>query len=129
VALFLVNGLMTLSILCFYSGYYFRVKNNSLHRRVNTLGIIFNLSAAIFLITVKYAFGGVEAFSIFPSFDRIYIDIHRLFALISLVLMLGMAYTGYTKKKRIHLKLHFVFLPLYTIVYISGLFLFQTYPN
>jgi hypothetical protein len=43
-----------------------------------------------------------------------------------LVLMLTMAYTGITRKAETHKKLHFIFLPLYTIVFISGLFIFET---
>jgi uncharacterized membrane protein YfcA len=120
---------MSLSVFCFYFGYYFRFKNNQLHRYANTFGVIFNLSAAVWLLVIKYMFGGVEGFEIFPSVSRIYIDIHRFFAAIALVMMLIMAFSGYAKKRNLHRKLHYVFLPLYTIVYISGLFLFQTHPN
>jgi hypothetical protein len=129
VALILINGLMSLSLFCFYLGYYFRKRNNSFHRIANTFGIFFNLSAAAYLLAIKYAFGGVDGFGIYPTVDRLIIDVHRFFAACALILMLIMAYTGYTKKRNLHVKLHFVFLPLYTIVYISGLFLFKSHAN
>lgn len=50
---------------------------------------------------------------------------HRFFAGIALLLMLGMGYTGMTGKKEVHKKLHFVFLSLYTIIFISGLSIFR----
>ncbi|GBF50066.1 hypothetical protein LPTSP4_15870 [Leptospira ryugenii] len=119
---------MTLSILCFYFGYWFRKTRNDIHRKVNVLGVFLNLSAAVFLLAIKYLLGGLEEWGIYPSVPRLYIDIHRFFALLGLVLMLVMLVTGLKRKKQIHKKLHFIFLPLYTIVYISGLFLFQSSP-
>ena len=127
VTLFLIHGLMTASVVSFYLGYSSRYKNNKLHRLSNTIGVLFNLTAAIYLLYMKYMLGGVEANGIFPAVPRQIIDIHRFFAAIALVLMLVMAYSGYAKKRVLHRKLHYVFLPLYTIVYISGLFIFQTH--
>jgi len=37
-----------------------------------------------------------------------------------------MAYSGIKKKKELHKKLHYVFLPLYSIIVISGLSIFRT---
>ncbi len=129
VTLFLIHILMTISLLCFYIGYTQRFKNNRLHRIVNTLGVGFNLAAAIVLLVIKYALGGIENYGIFPAVPRVVIDIHRFFAAIALILMLVMAYSGFANKRAIHRKLHSIFLPLYTIVYISGLFIFQTHSN
>ncbi len=129
VTLFWINGLMSLSIICFYFGYYYRFKNNTLHRFVNSFGVLFNLSAAVYLLCVKYLFGGMEGNGIFYNVPRLIIEIHRFFAAIALIMLLVMAFSGYAKKRNLHRKLHYVFLPLYTIVYISGLFLFQTHPN
>lgn len=127
VTLFLIHGLMTASLFSFYFGYFYRFKNNRVHRISNTIGVFFNLAAAIYLLCLKYLLGGIEENGIFPSVSRQIIDIHRFFAAIALVLMLVMAYSGYAKKRVMHRKLHYVFLPLYTIVYISGLFIFQTH--
>ncbi len=124
--LYLINAGMTLSVLCFYLGYYFRKSNNSLHRKINLTGVILNLVTAIFLLAHKYLFAGIEAAGIFPTVPPTIILVHRFFAAISLVLMLAVAYTGITKTSKLHKKLHFIFLPLYTIVFISGLFIFET---
>lgn len=124
--LYLINAGMTLSLLCFYLGYYFRTSNNSLHRKINVAGVVLNLATAIFLLAHKYLFDGIEAAGIFPTVPNTVIQVHRFFASVSLVLMLVMAYTGITKKAETHKKLHIFFLPLYTIVFISGLFIFET---
>ncbi len=126
--LILINTLMSLSIACFYIGYFFRKKNNVLHQRINTLGVVFNLSAAVFLLAVKYALGGLESYGIFPAVDRWIIDTHRAFAISCLVLMLVMAFTGFKRIRTLHVPLHFFFLPLYTVVYVSGLLIFRTTP-
>ena len=124
--LYLINAGMTLSLLCFYLGYYFRISNNSLHRKINITGVVLNLATAIFLLAHKYLFDGIEAAGIFPTVPNTVIQVHRFFASVSFVLMLVMAYTGITKKAETHKKLHIFFLPLYTIVFISGLFIFET---
>ncbi len=122
----LINLGMTLSIVCFYIGYFYRTKNNSLHRAINMTGVVFNLSTAIYLLAHKYMLNGIEAAGIFPTVPVLYIHIHRFFAAISLILMLMMAATGIAKKKDLHKKIHFIFLPLYTVVFISGLFIFES---
>jgi uncharacterized membrane protein YozB (DUF420 family) len=124
--LYLINAGMTISVICFYIGYYFRNSNNQLHRKINIAGVLVNLATALFLLTHKYLMNGIEAAGIFPTVSPTIILIHRFFAAVSLVLMLTMAYTGITRKAETHKKLHFIFLPLYTIVFISGLFIFET---
>ena len=124
--LYLINAGMTISVICFYIGYYFRKSNNQLHRKINIAGVIVNLATALFLLTHKYLMNGIEAAGIFPTVSPTIILIHRFFAAVSLVIMLTMAYTGITRKAETHKKLHFIFLPLYTIVFISGLFIFET---
>lgn len=92
---------MTISILCFYAGYFFRHSNNRLHRILNTAGVLFNLAAAVFLLSGKYLMGGVEAMGIVPVVPPIVVIIHRICASIALVLMLTMAYSGIQRKKEI----------------------------
>ncbi|TGL55935.1 hypothetical protein EHQ59_01400 [Leptospira kemamanensis] len=127
-ALFFVNSLMTLSILGFYTGYSFRKSDRKKHKIFNAIGILSNLTAAIYLLCIKYMLGGISEFQIYPTAPEFVIHIHRFFAAISLVLMLVMGYTGWKRNRNLHVKLHYIFLPLYTIVYISGLFLFQSKP-
>ncbi|TGK35716.1 hypothetical protein [Leptospira andrefontaineae] len=125
-SLFLINTGMTLSILFFYTGYWFRFRNNRLHRTFNIVGILFNLSTAIYLLGLKYLGEGIEQSGLIATVDKMYIDIHRAIAAITLILMLLMGWSGLTRKKEFHRKLHFIFLPLYTLVYLSGLFLFRS---
>ncbi|TGL22320.1 hypothetical protein [Leptospira yanagawae] len=127
-ALFFVNFFMTLSILGFYTGYFFRKTDVKKHRISNSIGILFNLTAAVYLLIIKYLLGGITEFQIYPTAPEFVIHTHRFFAAISLVLMLVMGYTGWKRIRNLHVKLHYIFLPLYTIVYISGLFLFQSKP-
>ncbi|MGE8721494.1 hypothetical protein ACO2KH_09190 [Leptospira terpstrae] len=127
-ALFLVNSLMTISIIGFYLGYFFRKTDQKRHRLFNTMGILANLSAAVYLLSIKYLLGGIAEHQIYPTAPEIIIHTHRFFAAIALLLMLCMGYLGWKRKRNLHVKLHYIFLPLYTIVYISGLFLFQSKP-
>ncbi|WP_425460641.1 hypothetical protein [Leptospira idonii] len=119
---------MSASILCFYSGYFLRKKSLKWHRISNLSGVFFNLTAAVYLLSMKYLFGGLEEHSVFSAAPQYIIHIHRFWAAVALVMMLVMAYSGIKRKRKLHVKLHFVFLPLYTLVYASGLFLFQSYP-
>ncbi|TGK09751.1 hypothetical protein EHO58_05095 [Leptospira selangorensis] len=125
-SLFLINTGMTLSILFFYTGYWFRFRNNRLHRIFNLGGILFNLSTAVYLLGLKYLGPGIEQSGLIATVDKLYIDIHRAVAAITLIMMLLMGWSGLTRKKEFHRKLHFIFLPLYTLVYLSGLFLFRS---
>lgn len=125
-SLFLINTGMTFSILFFYTGYWFRFRNNQLHRIFNSGGILFNLGTALYLLGLKYLGEGIEQAGLIATVDKLYIDIHRAIAAITLVLMLLMGWSGLTRKKEFHRKLHFIFLPLYTLVYLSGLFLFRS---
>ncbi len=117
---------MTLSISCFYTGYYFRFRKNSLHRIFNLFGAAFNLTTAFSLLYLKYLGGGLEKVGIVPAVERWIIDTHRVFALLALVLMLLMVWSGITRKKEFHRKLHYIFLPLYTAIFLSGLVLFRS---
>ncbi|TGK39261.1 hypothetical protein EHQ12_02730 [Leptospira gomenensis] len=122
----LINLGMALSVLCFYTGYYFRFRKNRIHRIVNLIGAAFNLTTALSLLFVKYVGGGLEAAGILPNADRWVIDTHRAFAALALVLMLLMVWSGIFRKKEFHRKLHYIFLPLYTVIFLSGLVLFRS---
>jgi len=125
-SLFLINIGMVLSLFCFYIGYYYRFRNNFFHKKINLLGMIFNLFTSSYLLVNKYFLWGIEALGITAIVPRWVVDTHRFFAAVSLVLMLLMAYSGIKKKKELHKKLHYVFLPLYSIIVISGLSIFRT---
>ncbi|MDF3820986.1 hypothetical protein P3G55_13830 [Leptospira sp. 96542] len=126
--LFWINLLMTVSICFFYLGYAFRKQNTNLHRLFGLSGVVFNLLAAAYLLLIKYALGGITNHQIYPVAPDYIIHTHRFFASLALILMLIMGFLGWKRKRKLHVKLHYIFLPLYTIVYISGLFLFQSRP-
>ena len=124
-SLYLIHLGMTISVICFAIGYYFRTSHNKVHRIVNTIGVLFNLATAVYLLVIKYLMGGIEENGIVPNVDDWIILTHRIFAATALILMLVMAYTGITRKAEIHKKLHIFFIPLYLVVYISGLVIFK----
>lgn len=117
---------MTLSLIAFTVGYFFRVKNNAIHVVANLTGVGFNLVTAIYLLIIKYGLGGLELFGIEYAVAPWIILTHRAFATITLLLMLVMAYLGVTRNREWHIKLHKPFIVLYLVVYISGLFIFKT---
>ena len=122
---YLVNIGMGITVLLFFSGYYFRKKNILLHKKLNMAGVIINLATASLLLFYKYMMGGTEAMKITSDFSSTAVDIHRIFAFLALVLMLAMPVTAITGKSDLHKKLHYLFLPLYTLIYISGLIMFK----
>lgn len=124
-SLYLIHIGMTISVICFGIGYYFRIKNNVIHIVSNIFGVGFNLMTSAYLLTMKYGFGGLDLFGIEPAVDPWIIQIHRTLATIALFLMIGMAMTGITRKRNLHVRLHFFFIPVYLIVYTSGLFIFK----
>jgi uncharacterized membrane protein YozB (DUF420 family) len=127
--LLLVHLGMTASVLFFGIGYRFRSRNTKIHIACNSLGIFFNLATAIYILSMKYLMGGLDKFGIYPDVDAWVIHTHRTIAAGTLILMLFMAYTGLSGKKEKHVKMHRFFIPLYLIVYISGLFIFKYIEN
>ncbi|MEM7184079.1 MAG: hypothetical protein AAF518_24490 [Spirochaetota bacterium] len=124
--LLMINIGMTLSVVCFFSGYFYRKRDRKLHVYFNCSGVFFNLSTAIYLLALKYLLGGLEKANISPIVPPWAVLTHRFFAFIALVLMLLMLFSGILKKRGLHIKMHYIFLPLYTIIYVSGLFIFTS---
>lgn len=112
---------MGASLLCFYAAFFYRRRNNRLHRLCALVGILLNLLSSIYLLyTVRLL--GVEM----PS--RFSVDIvlaHRIFATVMAITMLAMAATAIKGKFALHRKLSKVFLPGYTLTYISGVVVFH----
>jgi hypothetical protein len=117
---------MSASIVCFYIGYYFRTRRNELHRKWNLLGTVFNVLAALYLLILKYLMGGLEDAGIIPLVEPHWVLLHRACAALAFVMMFAMMITGILRKRDWHKRMHYIFLPLYTGVYISGLFIFTT---
>ncbi|EMO11434.1 PF04238 family protein [Leptospira borgpetersenii str. Noumea 25] len=112
--------------LLFLYGLLLSFQKNILHRIFNLFGAAFNLTTAFTLLYVKYLGGGLENAGIIPVVKRWIIDTHRIFAILALILMLLMVWSGITRKKEFHRKLHYIFLPLYTAIFLSGLVLFRS---
>ncbi|MCB1175446.1 MAG: DUF420 domain-containing protein [Leptospiraceae bacterium] len=126
-AYWIVTSGMSVASLCFAVGLYTR-KNRSSHRLWMSAGIACVLSAAVALLASIYLFGDGDrsAAGFYPTVDEFWITIHRLIAAIATVLMLFMAGTGYFRKADWHRRAAIWFILLYSIVYFSGLFLFES---
>lgn len=125
----LVNFGMTLSVVAFATGYYFR-KNVARHRVWMSLGVSVNLLSAAALVISIHAFHGGDmiAAGFFPLVPPWAVLTHRLVASLAAVLMLAQAATGILRKRTWHLRIQKVLIPLYLIVYISGLLIFTNGP-
>lgn len=119
---------MTASVILFYLGFFVQKHSLKLHITCNTLGILFNLATAIYLLFLKYFGGGMETNLIFRNATDLYIHIHRFFAALGLFWMLFQAYIGITRKLSLHRRSGKFFLLYYSIIYISGLYLFKVEP-
>lgn len=118
---------MTLSVLFFAAGYWKR-KEVTIHRMWMGLGVLANLVTAVLLVVAVHVFSGgnMQTAGFQPTVEPHWVLTHRIIAVVAALLMLTMAVTGALRKRKIHVALHYVFIPLYLIVYVSGLFMFET---
>lgn len=113
---------MGASLICFYTAFFFRVRNNALHRRLAALGVVLNLLSSVYLIwSVRLA--GIEMGSAYPL---AVVTAHRAFATVMALVMLLMVYTGMRHKLTLHRGLSRLFLPGYTLTYFSGMVVFHS---
>lgn len=112
---------MGISLVLFFAAYFQRTRNNRLHRLLAIGGVVFNLVSSVYLIYAVRAVG-IEMPSRFPV---IVVTIHRLFATAMALTMLAMLITGIRRNRAVHIALHRIFLPGYTLTYISGLVIFH----
>ena len=98
-----------------------------LHRIWMSLGVAANLLTAILLVVSVHAFAGSDMVKagFVPIVPPYIVLAHRLLAVLAAVVMLAMVVTGILRKRSIHIALHYAFIPLYSIVYVSGLFIFE----
>ncbi len=127
VALILVNTGMTISVIFFTLGYIFR-KRLKLHRPFMIMGIASNLISALILLVSVYVFHGGDrvAAGFIPVVSPFWILVHRFLASTAFVLMFAMAYTGLRHDRLRHVRLHYIFIVLYLVVYLTGLFFFRS---
>ncbi len=112
---------MGASLVLFFLAYALRKNNNTAHRRLAVLGVVFNLVSSVYLI-YAVRFKGIEMLTSYPIPVA---TAHRIFATLMAVLMLMMLMTGMRRKRNLHIALHRVFLPGYTLTYFSGLVIFH----
>ncbi len=112
---------MGISLVLFFAAYFQRTRNNRLHRMLAIGGVVFNLVSSVYLVYMVRIVG-VEMAARFPAAVVI---THRLFATAMALTMLAMLYTGIRRSRNAHIALHRIFLPGYTLTYISGLVIFH----
>jgi len=112
---------MGASLLLFFLAYALRKKNNAAHRLLALLGVVFNLVSSVYLI-YAVRFKGIEMLTGYPL---PVVTAHRLFATLMAIMMLMMLVTGMRRKRNLHILLHRIFLPGYTLTYFSGLVIFH----
>lgn len=91
-----------------------------LHPLFAIMGVIANLVASVYLVYRVHA----DGITIASPYESYIVNAHRALATLTAVAMLVMAYSGITKKFKLHRKLAKPFLIAYTIIYISGYIIF-----
>ena len=88
----MVNLGMSLSLILFIIGYFFRKTNVSAHRVLMLSGIAANLiSAVILVVSVHLVYGGdMRAAGFIPQAPAWAILVHRVVAVVALLLMFAM---------------------------------------
>lgn len=112
---------MGASLGLFFLAYALRKINNTAHRLLAVMGVVFNLVSSVYLI-YAVRFIGIEMPT---SYSFPVITAHRLFATLMAVMMLMMLFTGLRRNRQLHIVMHRIFLPGYTLTYFSGLVIFH----
>lgn len=117
---------MTLALVLYLSGYYFRQRDLMKHRILMGAGVTITILSALALLgAVHLIHGGDRAAAGFIAVaDAWVILTHRVIATITFLMMFLMVWSGATRRRRIHVATARFFLPLFIIVYVSGLFIF-----
>ncbi|MBI3394300.1 MAG: hypothetical protein HY042_00540 [Spirochaetia bacterium] len=121
-----VNTGMTLSVIFFLLGYVFRYDRRK-HAVLMIAAVLSNVAAALTLLGSVYIVYGGDALAagFRPALGPGPTIAHRAAAAVAFILMFVQAGSGILKKPAIHKKLYVIFLPLYIVVYVSGLFVFE----
>jgi uncharacterized membrane protein YozB (DUF420 family) len=118
---------MTVALLFYLAGFYYRRRDLRIHRILMSLGIFSTVAAAVaLLVAVRLIHDGDRVAAGFVSaVDEWIVVAHRVVASVTFVLMFVMLGTGIGRRRAIHVATARWFLPLYVIVYISGLLIFK----
>ncbi len=124
----LVNWGMTLALILYLAGYYFRRRDLNKHRILMAAGVATTVAAAVALIaSVHLLHGGdrqAAGFLTAPGVEEWVILTHRIVASFSFAAMFVMVWSGVTRRRRIHVLTARFFLPSFILVYLSGLVIF-----
>jgi uncharacterized protein with PQ loop repeat len=112
---------MGASLALFFLAYALRKSNNTAHRALAVLGVVFNLASSVYLI-YAVRIKGIEMLTSYPVAVA---TAHRAFATLMAIMMLLMLMSGIRRKRNLHIALHRIFLPGYTLTYFSGLVIFH----
>jgi uncharacterized membrane protein YozB (DUF420 family) len=117
---------MTLALILYLAGFYFRRRNLTRHRILMGAGVGMTLAAAVALLFAVHVLhdGDREAAGFLAAADEWVILTHRLIASVTFLMMFVMVWSGATRRRTIHVTTARVFLPLFILVYLSGLFIF-----
>lgn len=118
---------MTVAVLLFGAGYMYRKQDLRRHRVLMGAGVAATLvSAVVLLVSVYVLHGGDrEAAGFLPAAPEWVILTHRIVASVTFVLMFVMVWSGATRRRAVHVAAHRWFIPLYLVVYVSGLIVFK----
>ncbi len=126
----LIQIFMSAATASFAAGYHFRHRNNALHRKLMLLGLLLTVGIAVVLVVGVHVFdatygpapwlvdlaGGEEG-------ARVVLVLHRIFASVTLVLLLVQVVTG-IRRLPLHRRLYKVVVPAWLVSYATGMVIF-----
>ena len=128
--IFLVKIVMTAATLCYATGLTMRHRNNDLHRKLMFVGFLLTGGIAVVLVVGVNIFGATYGPSLWlisltggEGNARWVLIIHRIFATLTLLLLMAQVYAG-IRRLPYHKKLYKAVIPTWLITYISGLSIF-----
>lgn len=126
----LVKIVMTAATLCYAAGLAMRHRNNDLHRKLMAAGFILTAGIAVVLVAGVNIFGATYGPSPWlisltggEGDARVVLIIHRIFATLTLLLLMAQVYAG-IRRLPYHKTLFKAVIPTWLITYISGLSIF-----
>ncbi len=118
--LWVAEGLMFFALGCFVRGFRVRKTNLPLHMFLGKLGAFTVLSA---LLVLEVLMRGLDWE--FPVRDHVFLRCHLTAASIALATLLLLLFTGITRRRRVHIRLYWVFFPSYALTLLFSLLAFD----
>ena len=126
----LVQIFMSAATLCYAAGFAVRHSNNDLHRKLMGLGFLLTLGIAVVLVAGVHLFDAKYGPALWlidlaggESNAGIVLIAHRIFATVTLLLLLTQVYSG-LRRLSIHHQVYKALVPAWLITYLSGMFIF-----